>query len=211
MRLLALADIHNQRKVLSSLQKILEQKWDWVLIAGDITNRGDTAFVEDLFDILPLQTLAVHGNMDTTDVIKLLEEKRITVHGKRKELGEYNIVGFGGSNPTPADTPTEYSENKIEDELSQLEINHQTILLTHTPPFNSGLDEVGPGFKVGSRTIREIIDTRQPCLNICGHIHEQEGKRMLGRTLVIKLAPAMHGRAAEINIDNNIEVRFFDF
>lgn len=211
MRVLALADIHNNRNVIGKLQRILEQKWNWVLIAGDITNRGPVSFAEDLIENTPPNTLAVHGNMDTIDVIELLENKGISVHCKKKELEGYNVVGIGGSNPTPADTPTEYLEDKIEDELNKLEINSNTILLTHAPPFNSGLDKVGSGVSVGSRAIRKIIDTKQPCMNICAHIHEQEGKTMIGKTLVVKVGPAMHGRAAEINISKKIEVNFFDF
>jgi hypothetical protein len=210
MRLLALADIHNNRDVIIGLQKILDQNWNGILIAGDITNRGHVSFVEDLIKIIPINTLAVHGNMDTIDVIELLENKGISVHCKRKALGEYNVVGIGGSNPTPAYTPTEYSEDKIEDELNRLEINHNTILLTHAPPFNSGLDMVSSGFSVGSKAIRKIIDTKQPRLNICAHIHEKEGKTMLDKTLVVKLGPAMYGRVAEINISDKIEVNFFD-
>lgn len=209
MRLLALADIHNARNVIDKLKRILEEKWDVILIAGDITNRGPVLFAEELIATIPHNTFAVHGNMDTTDVIELLENKGISVHCKRKELGKYNVVGIGGSNPTPANTPTEYSENKIEYELNKLEINSNTILLTHAPPFNSGLDMVGNGFSVGSRAIRDIIKKKQPCLNICAHIHEQEGKKWLGKTLVVKLGPAMHGRVAEINILDKIEVNFF--
>ncbi|MFH1562379.1 MAG: metallophosphoesterase [Nitrospirota bacterium] len=221
MRLLALADIHSERKVLPKLQRILKEEWDWVLIAGDLTNSGDVAFIEDLLEIIPTNTLAIHGNMDTVAVIKLLEDKGISIHNKRKEIGGstsrsgYNVVGIGGSNVTPFHTPTEYPEDKIESGLDRLQIDSQTILLTHAPPFNCGLDKVGGGISAGSQAIRKIIDIKQPCLNICGHIHEQEGKAMLGKTLVVKLAPAMRGRAAEINIldeevSPRIAVRFFD-
>ncbi|MDI6736536.1 MAG: metallophosphoesterase [bacterium] len=210
MRLLALTDIHSERKVIAKLQRILEEKWDWVLIAGDLTNSGDVHFVEDLLEIVPAQTLTIHGNMDTIEVMKLLEDKGISIHNKRKEIGEYNVVGIGGSNITPFHTPTEYPEDKIESGLDRLQIDSQTILLSHAPPFNSGLDTVGGGISAGSHAIRKIIEAKQPCLNICGHIHEQEGKAMLGKTLVVKLAPALRGRAAEINILDEITVRFFD-
>ncbi len=210
MRLLALTDIHSERKVIAKLQRVLEEKWDWVFIAGDLINRGDVYFVEDLLNIMPPHTLTIHGNMDTVEVIKLLEDKGITIHNKRKEIGEYNVVGIGGSNITPFHTPTEYPEDKMASELDRLQIDNQTILLSHAPPFNSGLDTVGAGVSAGSQAIRKIIETKQPYLNICGHIHEQEGKTMLGQTLVVKVAPALRGRAAEINIQNEITVRFFD-
>jgi len=211
MRLLALADIHNNRKVIGKLQMILEQKWDWILIAGDITNRGPASFAKELVEIaLPENTLIVHGNMDTNEVIKVFEDKGVSVHCKKIVIGEYNVIGFGGSNYTPANTPTEYSEEEIEDGLNKLEIDSRTILITHAPPFNSGLDKVSSGLNVGSRAIRNIIDKKQPCLNICAHIHEQEGKRVINKTLVVKLGPAMHGRAVEINISKDINVSFFD-
>ncbi len=67
------------------------------------------------------------------------------------------------------------------------------ILLHHQPPYGV-LDKVGGhapkhwhGKHAGSRVIRKFIDRYQPAYAFCGHIHEGEGKKKLGKTEVHNL------------------------
>jgi len=203
MRLLALADIHGDESVADRLRiKLSKNSFDAVVLCGDITNRGPISFAESLLEPME-KVFAIHGNMDPPEVIRLLEQKNIGIHGKRVSLGDgYSIAGFGGSNPTPFGTPTEYSEEEIAAGLAKLKIDSKTILLTHAPP-NGLLDTVGEGIHVGSKAIRAFIEANQPLLNICGHIHECEGEGEIGKTRVVKLGAAERGKAAEIAVEKN--------
>ena len=77
------------------------------------------------------------------------------------------------------------------------------ILLFHSPPFQTFLDQVvQPDGKfeeelsylnVGSKAIRSLIDIRQPYITMHGHIHESarisgEWRQLLGRTLALSAA-----------------------
>ncbi len=81
-----------------------------------------------------------------------------------------------------------------------------SIVLCHPPPYGA-FDSVGP-MHVGSRAVRKMVEEKKPILLICGHIHEYEGKEILGETLIVKLGPAEKMRAAEIEIDDTIDVKF---
>ncbi|HEV8564423.1 MAG TPA: hypothetical protein VGR41_05880 [Actinomycetota bacterium] len=69
----------------------------------------------------------------------------------------------------------------------------------HNPPFGTGVDAAprvddrlriqyaGSGepdmIPVGSRSVRALIEERQPALALHGHIHESRGRYELGRTV----------------------------
>ncbi|MDE1798418.1 MAG: metallophosphoesterase, partial [Candidatus Micrarchaeota archaeon] len=151
----------------------------------------------------------VHGNMDGPAVLDLLRPLPGYLHGRKVKLGEWNLVGLGGSNPTPFHTPSELSETQIEHILSTSGVDERSILVSHPPP--QGLfDEVGD-LHVGSTAVRAAIESRRPLLALCGHIHEQEGQRLLDDTLVVKLGPALACRAADISIGDEINAKFFSF
>ena len=212
MRLLALTDIHGEEIVLEKIKPVLKKKYDYIIVLGDITHKGPPSFADSFLSLLPKNTIALGGNMDPDDVAELLEKRGLSIHARRVEAGKFNFVGFGGSNPTPFGTPREFSEDEIYKQLSALKIDANTILVTHAPPFDTPFDLVGGGAHVGSKSIRRIIDERQPLLNLCGHIHEHEGESALGKTKIVKVAPANEGKGAEINITaKKIDVKFIRF
>ncbi len=208
MKLLALSDLHADEDVLDRLRAISARGgYDAVLFCGDITNRGPVSYAEEVVRLFP-KSYAVHGNMDPPEVVAALSGMGVLVHGKKVKLGEWNLVGLGGSNPTPFHTPSELSEEQIESTLAKAGINGFSIVLCHPPPYGV-FDQVG-AMHVGSRAVRKMVEEKKPILLICGHIHEYEGKEILAETLVVKLAPAEKMRAAEIIIDDTIGVKFID-
>ena len=63
----------------------------------------------------------------------------------------------------------------IKDELERLvrpQDMAQSIYSIHMPPHGLGLDQVGNGEKVGSKTIYDFLRNHQPRLSLHGHIHE---------------------------------------
>lgn len=118
----------------------------------------------------------------------------------------WNFVGFGGSSPTPFGTPTEYSEEQIYRELGSMRMNSKTILVTHSPPYDSGVDKTTSGASAGSKAIRRIIEEKRPFMDICGHIHEAEGEAMIGSTRIVKVPPAMKGKAVEVLLEQDVRI-----
>ena len=207
MKLLALSDLHAEEDLLDRLRAASAKgKYDAVLFCGDITNRGPVSYAMEAISFFP-KAYAVHGNMDTPEVVAALQEKGVLVHGRKVRLGEWNLVGLGGSNPTPFGTPSEISEEEIASVLARAGVDEFSIVLSHPPPFGV-FDEVPGGMHVGSKAVRKMVEEKRPILLICGHVHEHEGREILGETLIVKLGPAEKMRAAEIDIGESISVNF---
>lgn len=68
------------------------------------------------------------------------------------------------------------------------------------------------GKHVGFEPYNRIIKKYKPFLVICGHMHEYQGMKKLGKTLIVATGPASEGKAAIIGIDEKkrkiLNVRF---
>ncbi|MBU0586150.1 metallophosphoesterase family protein [Candidatus Micrarchaeota archaeon] len=206
MRFLALSDIHGSEKVLDFFRDE-KQEYDCVLIAGDSANHS-ASFVSDLLEIFP-DAYIIQGNNEHAEVLGAVKKARNYIHRKRIESENgMNLCGFGYSNPTPFGTPGELSEEEIEQGLNELRIDENTILLLHVPPFGI-LDEVKKDVHVGSKAIRRVIEEKQPFLVLCGHIHEIEGSENIGKTKVVKLGSAEHGKYCVLDVsEKEVKVEF---
>ncbi|MFH1285840.1 MAG: metallophosphoesterase [Candidatus Micrarchaeota archaeon] len=206
MKILAIADIHAEEFVIDRLRILLSKNnYDAVFIVGDLSQKGPISFVEELLAQMP-PVYAVHGNMDSKEVEDFLNKKGVNIHGKKVKLAgadsSVSVAGLGGSNPTPFTTPIEYSEQEIERTLANLKLDSKTILLAHPPPYGV-FDVVADDIHVGSQSLFNAIQKSQPMLVLCAHIHEHEGTGKIGKTPIVKLAPASNGRAAEIKIEKD--------
>lgn len=111
------------------------------------------------------------------------------------------------------------NKSSLEQRLSSLvaqlqpgEMN-KSIWLVHQPPIELGMDIVGDGQQVGSPTLLNWINTRQPLLGVSGHIHEspyQPGGRwisVVGDTVWVQagqMDTRLHCVTLEISQDCNI-------
>ena len=125
----------------------------------------------------------------------------------------HQLVSMGWSSPTPWSTPRELPEEEFLDRLSGLMAGardpRKTVMMTHVPPYDSGLDTApllsptlqptisagdvlrGP---VGSTGVRRAIETFRPVLGVHGHIHESGGERRIGDTVCVNAgSEAAHG------------------
>lgn len=206
MKLLALSDLHADEELLDRLRALSsKKKYDAALFCGDLTTNGPVSYAEEALSLF-MRSFAIFGNMDPPEVAEKISQMGKSVHARSVKLGEWKLAGIGGSNPTPFDTPTEFSELEIEAFLSKAQVDENTILLSHAPPYGL-FDAIGKNH-VGSKSVRECIEANKPLMVICGHIHEYEGQEVLGETLVVKLAPAEKLRAAEIEITDEIKADF---
>jgi uncharacterized protein len=146
------------------------------------------------------------GNDDPAGLASALEHAPWgqQAEGKALAIGDYELVSWGFSNPTPWHMPREMSEEELTVELDKLFAHvrepHRTILNCHPPPYASGLDDapmldseltvqqsagqvkLGP---VGSTAVRAAIERYQPIVSLHGHVHESAGFRRIGRTLAV--------------------------
>lgn len=80
-----------------------------------------------------------------------------------------------------------------------------TIFISHNCPNNTKLDLLkrGPqkGKHYGSYLARKMISELHPVLVICGHMHENQGKIKLGKSIIVNPGAAVEGKAAIINLD----------
>ena len=103
--------------------------------------------------------------------------------GRPSNWERYTVAGLGYSNPTPFNTPGEYSEQELAPRLAKFTGIDPLILICHAPPKDSKLDRAGEGQHFGSTAVREFIVRNQPVYFYCGHIHEAAGQAgHLGRT-----------------------------
>lgn len=203
LRLLAVSDAHNSPQALELLHFMLKQHLpDCLLVVGDLTNDGPLSYGQELVGVARAQGVPVFaegGNMDPAGVHDWLEAQGISMHARAIEFKGYKIVGVGGSNPTPFNTPVEYSEEQLADLAGNL-VDGRTVFAPHAPPFNTCADRIESGAHVGSKAIREIIEREQPVACLCGHIHEAKGEEFIGKTKLIKLQPLMWGKAVLLEL-----------
>lgn len=175
MRLLAFSDIHNDYK---ALERLVNIEADYYFAAGDMASwsrgldpcgeilkrRGDKVYV------LP-------GNHESVELIRTFCARFgfHHFHEQQMQVGRYYVAGLGYSNPTPFNTPGEYSEAQLEQHLERFAGLKPLILICHCPPYGTALDRIHDDVHAGSTAVREFIDRYQPEHFLCGHIHEAGG------------------------------------
>jgi len=194
MKILVFSDIHGD---LGALERLMEVEADYYFAAGDMVNwgRGLDAAGEVLARRAE-RTYVLPGNHETEEAIAGMCERHglHAFHGQTIKIGGFHVAGLGYSSPTPFHTPGEYSEKEIaarlarfaglKGEYSEKEIAarlarfaglNPLVLICHSPPKDTSVDQVRPGLHAGSQAVRDFIEKHQPRYCLCGHIHEAHG------------------------------------
>jgi hypothetical protein len=183
LRLLIFSDIHNDWK---TLDRLLGTEADYYIAAGDqitwakgiercgeiLQRRGDKVYV------LP-------GNHESADQVANMCARYglHNFHERHFQVGRWQVAGLGYSNPTPFNTPGEYSEPQLAERLQRFSDLRPLVLVCHAPPHGTELDRIRPGLHAGSTAVRDFIQKHQPEYFFCGHIHEAEGVAIeMGKT-----------------------------
>jgi Icc-related predicted phosphoesterase len=175
MRLLIFTDIHGDA---AALGKLMEIEADYYFAAGDLVNwargfekvgpvlqrRGDRMYV-------------IPGNHESeSDIARFCDRYGFhNFHGQTMRLSGRTIGGLGYSNPTPFDTPGEYTEEQLAERLAKFNGMSPLVMVCHCPPLGTKLDDAGEGRHFGSKAVREFIEREQPEYFFCGHVHEAWG------------------------------------
>jgi len=183
MRLLIFSDIHGDK---AALEKLMATEADYYFADGDLANWGRG--LDQLGPVMQGRADRMYvlpGNHESEDdVARFCEQYGFhNFHGQTIDVAGYKVAGLGYSNPTPFDTPGEYSEKEIAARLEKFSGLDPLILICHAPPRNTKLDRADEGQHFGSQAVRDFIEQHQPRYFYCGHIHEAAGQtEIFGRT-----------------------------
>jgi hypothetical protein len=152
--------------------------------------------VIQIFEMIDRPIYAVPGNCDPPEVVSVLDRNHINYDGRAEKLAGFTLVGLGGSNTTPYDTPLEFTEEQLLQRLvgTTMGIQRPSLLLSHVPPLGI-LDETRFNTNGGSSVVRDFMSLFD--LVVCGHIHESQGIHD-GPPTVVNCGPAKNGYAVII-------------
>lgn len=188
MRLLIFSDIHAD---FAALKRLVSIEADYYFAAGDLTSWGrELNRCGEVLEPIAEKLYVLPGNHESAERIKTFCTKFgcHTFHEETLAIGRYQVAGFGYSNPTPFNTPGEYSEAEIARRLGRFSPFKPLVLICHCPPFGTPLDRIREGVYGGSHSIGQFIAEHQPEYFFCGHIHEAEGASVsLGGTRAINV------------------------
>jgi len=168
-----------------------------LIISGDLTTRGGPRQVDAVIKAALRanpRVLAQLGNMDQPDVTAHLAAKGINIHREARLLAPgLALMGVGWSTPTPFGTPSETSEAGLAAWLAETHVKAKglagsdgsVLAIIHNAPHGTCLDRLPNGAHVGSTAVRTFLETAQPAVCVCGHIHESRGEERLGRCHVL--------------------------
>ena len=175
MRILFFSDIHSDLK---TLDRLMDQPADAYFCVGDLVSwaRG----LDKAGEILKRQAgkvFVIPGNHETAHDIETFcnDFGFENMHSRSRRFGPVHVAGLGYSNPTPFDTPGEYSEAELGERLEPFAALDPLVLACHCPPHNTALDLGGGKRHFGSTAIASFIERVSPRYFLCGHIHEAEG------------------------------------
>jgi Icc-related predicted phosphoesterase len=213
MELLALSDIHGAGRMLAKIMDLSSQI-DLILIAGDITDFGSEHELDALLSLLERfagRIAAVPGNCDRQGARERLVERGISADGRLFETQGLLIAGSGGSVMRTGLTPYERHDGELASSLDlalsavdgRAAAGSPLVVLTHNPPRCSGADN-RHGRAVGSPALREILDSLEAPLWVCGHIHESRSIELVGKTLVVNPGALIDGHYALISLERDV-------
>lgn len=188
MRLLIFSDIHNDKR---ALERLLDIDADYYVAAGDmITWAKGAQQIGPLLARRADKMYIIPGNHESeADIQGMCSRFGLSnFHGKSMEIAGHHVAGLGYSNPTPFNTPGEYSEQELTRRLQPFATLRPLVMVCHCPPMNTALDRIKEGLHAGSSAMKDFIEQQQPLYFFCGHIHEAEGVTIqMGTTTAINV------------------------
>jgi len=202
MRLYAVADIHAKAERIQMIRANLERfQADVLIIAGDITNYGQGLATLSALNGLGVKVLVVRGNTDRPGVETRFNafHQLVSLHLKAVSCNGCHFTGAGGTVPFPFCSRLGFWESRRIRKLATM-VKPESVVLVHPPPRGT-LDRVLGRWSAGSPGLATFVQRFQPCLVICGHIHDQAGVARIGRTVVVNATMGCGGQGALIDVE----------
>ena len=209
MKVLTVADIHgSQYRLNLVLKNVATHHPDVVVLCGDITQFGPGELATNFLNQIPVETLALPGNIDTFDVDEgIIASKATYLHLKRITSHGIAFVGIGRDIPSPlADLAI---LDGAEKKPLRTMLDQKSVLVTHVPPFKLQ-DKIFIGAHGGSKELRSLIDAKKPQLVLCGHIHEDPGVTQIGKTIVVNCSLGKRTEGAIVEINDTVTVTILE-
>ena len=188
MKILASSDIHGRRPVYEWLLEVArDHHVEAIVLAGDLlgcpegfdtpeeAQRYESQGLTALLASVALPVLYIMGNDDLVE-LDSHSEMVDSIHGRRIELGRFSFVGYQYSPPFMGGT-FEKPETEIKTDLEAVTalLDSNTVFITHTP----ALGILDPGFgetQIGSRSVRELLESAPYLVHVHGHSHAGFGR-----------------------------------
>ena len=201
MRSIVVSDIHAKTSTAELVNKLADKyDADNILILGDVSHFGPVSVAVDYISSLNRKVYAIPGNCDPRSFPQSVAKVATDMHGRTVTVDGIKIVGLGGSNPSPFDTPFELSEEEIFSSLDPI-AEGVSILMVHAPAFKH-LDAIPNGMMVGSESTLKIVEKYRPLVVLSGHIHEMRGIIEENGILFMNPGSAKDGYAALLTVEN---------
>ena len=207
MKIIAVADIHgSQYRLNTLLDNIKKYSPDLVIICGDITQFGPGAVAINFLNQIPVETLAVPGNIDTPEVGEaIIKSKAENIDLKKVTKNNFSFIGMGGEIISSKPIILDKGHKKPIEEI----IDENTVLVTHVPPYKLQ-DNVFIGRNIGSKELKSFVEKYQPKLVLCGHVHENPGMIRFHNTVVVNCSIGKRTEGALIEMNEGIDVTILE-
>ncbi len=199
IKILAIGDIHGDSRLVKKLaERAKEENVDFVIFAGDIT-LAESEFKDIIqpFTEMKKQVLLIPGNHEsvaTVDFLAQIYPPTRNIHGYSFIKENIGIFGAGGADIGPHITKESEIYSLLKRGSESVKGLDKKIMVTHIHPH--GTKSEFSGFP-GSKAVRKAIETFQPDVAICAHIHEAAGAEdKIGKTRVINVS--RRGKVFEI-------------
>lgn len=203
--LLVCSDLHGSEGAIGVLKEAEREIGpDAVVVCGDVTTYGSADYMEKLLKAFEADMLAVPGNCDTEEMLRMLEDAEVSIHRRRAEVGPYQAFGFGGGLPSSSSMPFEVEEEEMVEGLRSVAVEGG-IMVTHTPPEGVN-DTTLNGRHLGSKGVMDVVKEFRPALVLSGHVHEARGEVRRDDTVFVNPGPARGGYFARVELGQEIRV-----
>ena len=165
VKLLIFSDIHDD---LQALEKLLATEADYYIAAGDLFTWGRG--LDRCGEILKSRGERVYvlpGNHESAATGRracaaLRPQRFPRAHLEPGRMD--HVAGLGYSNPTPFNTPGEYSEARDGRAPGAVRRPRAAGADLPRPPYGTALDRIRPGLHAGSTAVRDFLAANQPAL-----------------------------------------------
>ncbi|MGL4670553.1 MAG: metallophosphoesterase family protein [Methanobacteriaceae archaeon] len=132
IKILAISDLHSGEIFKEVIDLVKNNNIDFVAISGDITDFGTPGEAENILNHLAesgAELIAIPGNCDSKDICDAIDNSSaINCHNSIHDAGELVFCGFGGSNLTPFNTPFEFTEDELYNNIKELTIKFNNTI-----------------------------------------------------------------------------------
>jgi len=188
MKILAFADLHEKITALKEIEKKAKNA-DIIICAGDLTIfETNIAPLMARLGRIKKTIYMIPGNHETPEVLKKYCSRYKNIkffHKKIIKCKQYYLMGWGGGGFDHKSKEFEEFTRKTDTK------NKKIILVTHAPPYKTTLDQIEQEH-YGNKSVKSYLEkNRNIILYICGHFHENAGKKdKINKTLIINPGPA---------------------